>query len=78
MEVANTPAYYNTATVTVIKSFLAPVANVIKPFTSVIYKLTHSSLVRKIVNYDDIFFSSGAWRAIDILSGGSPLTSFKV
>ncbi len=39
MEVANTLAYYNMATITVVKSFITQVAgpNVIKLFTAVIH-----------------------------------------
>jgi hypothetical protein len=40
MEVANTLTYYDTATITAVKSFIvqAPGPNVTKPFVSVIYK----------------------------------------
>ena len=40
MEVANTLAYYGTATVTVVKSFVvqSPVANATKLFTAIVYK----------------------------------------
>ena len=45
MEVANTLAYYDTATITAVKSFIvqAPGANVIKLFTMVIY--CHSMVI---------------------------------
>ena len=45
MEVANTLAYYDTATITAVKSFIvqAPGANVIKLFTAVIY--CHSMVI---------------------------------
>ncbi len=42
LEVANALAYYDTATITVVKGFMvqAPGANVIKLFLSVIYELS--------------------------------------
>ncbi len=43
MEVANTLAYYDTATITAIKSFIVQAlgANVIKLFTAVIYEFSY-------------------------------------
>jgi hypothetical protein len=42
LTVANTPAYYDTATITTVKCFTvkAPGANPIKPFTAVIYEFS--------------------------------------
>ncbi len=43
MAMSNTLAYYDTATITVVISFIvkAPVANVIKLFTSLIYECSN-------------------------------------